>query len=140
MIELEDESERFQILGTIDPPFTPENSTLWIRASLNQSDINRLAITSVEGLLTGACEIRIDNGTGHIKMWIGSTHWTKDYGEDAVRGLAGLIFDRVPEVATIVTQVTHDNNTIHGILRSIGFIDEPGREATARLSLARESL
>ena len=140
LIELVDESEKFQVLGAIDPPFTPENTEEWIRASLNQSDVYRLAITSVEGLLTGACEIRIDDGVGYIKMWLGSNHWSKSYGHDAIRGLVGLIFDRAPEVATIITNVTHDNDTINQVMRSIGFVEEPGREAAAKLSLTREML
>jgi RimJ/RimL family protein N-acetyltransferase len=135
LIELEDESEKFQVLGAIDPRFASENTTEWIRASLNQSDVDRLAITSAEGLLTGACEISVDNRIGEIKMWVGSIHWSKSYGSDAVRGLVRLIFDRVPEVATIVTNVTHDNETINQIMRSIGFIEGPERGATAKLSL-----
>jgi RimJ/RimL family protein N-acetyltransferase len=135
LIELEDESEKFQVLGAIDPRFASENTTEWIRASLNQSDVDRLAITSAEGLLTGACEISVDNRIGEIKMWVGSIHWSKSYCSDAVRGLVRLIFDRVPEVATIVTNVTHDNETINQIMRSIGFIEGPERGATAKLSL-----
>ena len=140
LIELEDESEKFQMLGTIDPPFTPENTAEWIRESLIKSDLDRLAITSIKGLLIGAGEIRAQNRAGYIKMWIGSKHWSQDYGNDAVRGLVELIFNRIPEVETIISNVTHDNTAMNHTMQSIGFTTEPGREATASLSLTRGSL
>jgi RimJ/RimL family protein N-acetyltransferase len=140
LIELEVESEIFQILGTTEPSFTSENTGEWIAESLDLSNVDRLAVTSVEGLLTGACELRVKKGTGFIKMWIGSNYWNKDYGGDAVRGLVGLIFDRIPEVETIVSSVTQDNTAINQLMRSIGFTDASDKEATANLALTRERL
>lgn len=141
LVELEEESENFQLLGTVEPPFTSEIAGEWIAGSMNKSDTHRFAITNLAGLLTGACEFRIDKGTGFIKMWIGSKHWSKDYGGDAVRGLVRLIFDRKPEIDKIVSSVTHNRATTYQLMRSIGFIDSTDTETTAKqISITRESI
>jgi RimJ/RimL family protein N-acetyltransferase len=137
LIELEGESEGFQLLGTIEPPFTSEYTGQWISESMNQSNIHRFAVTNMEGLMTGVCELKINRSTGIIKIWIGSIYWNEHYGSDAVRGLVVLIFDRISEVQTIVSTVTQENTAIYQLMRSIGFTDASDTEPTAMLSLTR---
>lgn len=119
--ELSDESNKFQLLGVVGPSFTPESAKEWIMDSLNQPEIHRFAITNTEGRLTGACELIVDKNAGNIKMWIGSRYWEKDYGDDAIQGLAKLIFDRISGIEQIMCCVTQKNSAVSHLLETIGF-------------------
>jgi len=126
------EADDFQLLGVVEPPFTPESARQWIMDSLDQPGLHRFAITSKAGLMTGASELTVDRSTGNIRMWMGSKYWNENYGDDALRGLAGLIFDRFPGVEKIVCRVTQKNSPLSHLLKTIGFASmQPGSVATA---------
>lgn len=119
--ELGEESDSFQLLGDAEQSFTPESAREWILDSLNRPETHRFAITSIDGLLTGASELKIDKNAGKIKMWIGSKYWNRDYGVDAIRGFARLIFDRLPAVESVICSVRQNKSALSQLLKSIGF-------------------
>ena len=95
---------------------------------MQRADIHRFAITSIDGLLTGACELMVDNNAARVRMWIGSKHWNRDYGEDALQGLANLIFDRFPTVEKITCTATQKDSALGDMLETIGFKLDESRE------------
>ena len=126
--ELSAESEIFQLLGIAEPPFTAESAREWIMDFLQRADIHRFAVTRIDGLLTGACELEVDNNAGNIRMWIGSKYWNRDYGEDAIQGMASLIFDRFPGVEEITCTSTQKDSALGHMLETIGFEFDESRK------------
>ena len=124
LVELESESEDFQLLGVTDPPFTAEHTPGWIDQSFNQPNLHRLAITNTEGLMTGAGELSVEENAGNIKIWISSNQRDEAYVKDALKGLVSLAFDRVPDMNYIVSYAT-DKAGINDLIRSVGFTDLP---------------
>ncbi len=119
--ELCAESDSLQLLGDVEPPLTPESARDWIASTPDRHETCRFAITRTDGLLTGASELIVDNNAASIKLWIGSKYWNEDYGSDALRGLARLIFTRFPGVETIVCRITTKNPALSHLLQTIGF-------------------
>ena len=131
LAELCDESDNFQLLGVVELLLTPENTSDWIGGASDGSDIHRFAMTSIDGLLTGTSELAVDENTCNIRMWVGSEYWTEDYGNDAIRGFAGLIFDRMPGIEKITCCITQKNSALSDLLESIGFRVMPVESAQA---------
>ena len=129
MSELSAESENFQLLGVAEPPFTLESAREWIMDFLQRAEIHRFAVTRIDGLLTGVSELMVDDNTANIRMWIGSKYWNREYGGDAIQGMASLIFDRFLGVEEIICTTTQKNPALGQILETIGFrFDEPRKQ------------
>lgn len=110
-----------RMLTYIELPFTPERAGAWIASERDETDIHRLAITSAEGHLVGACELTVSGISGAITAWIGHSQWRSGYGGEAGRGLVADAFARFPALEWLECGVMHDNAAAIRILGKLGF-------------------
>jgi len=120
-----------QMLTYIALPFTPKRAEAWIQQAGNAPDVHRLAITSAEGYLIGACELSISRNFGSITGWIGPQQWRNGYGAEATQALATVAFTRFPAIERLECGVMHDNTAAIRILHNLGFERATGRLATS---------
>jgi RimJ/RimL family protein N-acetyltransferase len=110
-----------RMLTSIILPFTPERARAWITPEGGSPDEYRLAITTSEGHLVGACAFSVDGKSGTITGWIGREWWCNGYGGEAARGLTADAFARFAEVEQLECSVMQDNAAAIQIMQKLGF-------------------
>jgi RimJ/RimL family protein N-acetyltransferase len=119
--ELGDDPLVARMLTSISLPFTPERARAWITPERCDPGEHRLAITTSEGYLVGACALSIGGNSGTITGWIGRERWREGYGGEVARGLAADAFARFSVLEQLECSVMHDNAAAIRIMQKLGF-------------------
>ena len=109
------------MLTYIELPFTPERARDWMKSQDGDSEVYRLAITTKEGHLAGACALVILGKSGTVTGWIGRDRWRNGYGGEAARGLVTVAYTIFPALEQLECGVMHDNIAAIRILQNLGF-------------------
>jgi RimJ/RimL family protein N-acetyltransferase len=110
-----------RMLTSIILPFTPERARSWITPEGCSPEEHRLAITTLEGHLVGACALSVGGNSGTIAGWIGRERWREGYGFEAARGLTADAFARFSVLEQLECSVMHDNAAAIRIMQKLGF-------------------
>lgn len=147
-------AERLSVLGN-DPvvarmqddmplPFDKDRAAAWIAAADPTAGRHRLAVTSLEGFLLGACKLTLDGSAGRFDGWLGRESRGRGLGGEALRGLAAEAFARWPDVAHLDCAVMADNPAALHILEGCGAqavgetaIASPARDAPVQARILR---